>query len=110
LIYPVLAPSYSVEFNTSIENSQEQKLHTPYSENILNDIKQQLAPGWSTVNIVILVALFTFSMWPIALLFLAYILWGAKVGLDLSQPETIKAFGRRLTNAFRAGIDAFSKG
>ena len=74
----------------------------------MNDIKQQLAPSWSTVNIIIVVLLFIMS-WPVALIFLAYILWGSKVGLDLGRPETIKVFGRRLNNAFRAGIDAFSK-
>ena len=75
----------------------------------MNDIKQQLAPSWSTVNVVIAVFLMLMA-WPVALLFIAYILWGSKLGLDLSRPETIKAFGRRLSNAFRAGIDAFSKG
>ncbi|MFT6305791.1 MAG: hypothetical protein ACI9JP_001338 [Granulosicoccus sp.] len=80
-----------------------------YSENGLNDIKQQLAPGWSTVNIIIMVVLFIMS-WPVALVFLAYVLWGNKVGLDFSRPETLKVFGRRLSNAFRAGIEAFTKG
>lgn len=75
----------------------------------MNDLKQQLAPGWSTVNIVITVLLFMFS-WPFALVFLAYVLWGHKVNLDLSRPETITAFGRRLSAAFKAGIDSFSKG
>ena len=75
----------------------------------MNDIKTQLAPSWSTVNIAITVLLGIMA-WPLALIFIAYVLWGAKVGLDLGRPETIKAFGRRLSNAFRAGIEAFSKG
>lgn len=75
----------------------------------MDDIKQQLAPSWSTVNIIIMVVLFIMS-WPVALVFLAYVLWGTKVGLDLGRPETLKAFGVRLSNAFRAGIEAFSKG
>ena len=75
----------------------------------MNDIKQQLAPSWSTVNIVISVVLL-YLAWPLALLFVAYVLWGSKVGLDLGRPETLKAFGRRLSNAFKAGIEEFSKG
>ena len=75
----------------------------------MDDLKQQLAPGWSTVNIVILVLLFMFS-WVIGLIFLAYVLGGHKVNLDLSRPETITAFGRRVSTAFKAGIDSFSKG
>lgn len=74
----------------------------------MDDIKQQLAPSWSTVNIIIVVVLFIMS-WPVALIYLAYVLWGAKVGLDLGRPETLKAFGQRLSNAFRAGIEAFTK-
>ena len=46
----------------------------------MDDLKQQLAPGWSTVNIVILVLLFMFS-WVMALIFLAYVLGGHKVNL-----------------------------
>ena len=75
----------------------------------MNDLKQQLAPGWSTVNIVITVVLFLIS-WPLGLIYGAYVLWGQKVGLDLSQPETLTVFGRRVANAFKAGIDTFSKG
>jgi hypothetical protein len=75
----------------------------------MHDIKQQLAPSWSTVNIVIAVFLLIMA-WPVALVFIAYVLWGSKVGLDLGRPETLKAFGRRLRNAFRAGLEAFSKG
>jgi len=74
----------------------------------MNDIKQQLAPGWSTVNVVIAIMLFLIS-WPLAALFVAYILWGGKVGLDLSRPETISAFGVRIATAFKAGIDTFKK-
>ena len=78
-------------------------------ENQMNDIKQQLAPGWSTVNVVISVLLMIMS-WPLALVFVAYVLWGSKIGLDLSRPETIKTFGKRLSNAFRAAVESFSKG
>ena len=75
----------------------------------MNDIKQQLAPSWSTVNIILTVVLILLS-WPLAALFVAYVLWGNKVGLDLSRPETISAFGKRVVTAFKAGIDAFNKG
>ena len=74
----------------------------------MNDIKQQLAPGWSTVNIVISVLLVLIS-WPIALLFVAYVLWGNKVGLDLGRPETLKTFWKRIKVSFKAAVDAFSK-
>lgn len=74
----------------------------------MNDIKQQLAPSWSTVNVAI-VALLFIMYWPLGLVYVAYILWGSKVGLDISRPETLKAFSRRVSNAVRAGIDAFSK-
>lgn len=75
----------------------------------MQDIKQQLAPSWSTVNIIIAVVLLIMS-WPVALLFIAYVLWGSKVGLDLSQPATIKVFGARVSSAFRAAVDTFKKG
>jgi len=75
----------------------------------MNDLKQQLAPGWSAVNVAITVLLVLIS-WPLALLYVAYILWGQKVDLDLSRPETLVAFGRRIATAFKAGIDSFSKG
>jgi hypothetical protein len=74
----------------------------------MNDFKQQLAPGWSGVNIGIVVILSLIS-WPFALVMVAYILWGQKVGLDLGKPETLATFGRRIATAFKAGIDAFSK-
>ncbi len=74
----------------------------------MNDLKQQLAPGWSTVNIIIIVVLFTLS-WPLALIYLAYVLWGQKVRLDLSKPETVATFGRRVVSACKAGIDSFTK-
>lgn len=76
----------------------------------MNDIKQQLAPGWSTVNIVLVAVLFLAGWWPLALIMVAYVLWGSKVGLDLSRPETLSTFGRRIAAAFKAGLDSFSKG
>ncbi len=75
----------------------------------MNNFKQQLAPGWSGVNIGISVVLFLVGLWPLGLLMIAYILWGQRVGLDLSRPETLGVFWKRLTSAWRAGIDAFTK-
>lgn len=75
----------------------------------MNNITQQLAPSWSTVNIAITVVLFLMA-WPFALIMIAYILWGQKLGLDFSKPGSLAIFGRRVATAFRAGIDSFTKG
>ncbi|NND92987.1 MAG: DUF2852 domain-containing protein [Granulosicoccus sp.] len=74
----------------------------------MNDFKQQLAPGWTPVNIGLVVILFMLA-WPLGLMMIAYIVWGEKLRLDLSRPETLSAFGRRVSAAFRAGLDTFSK-
>ena len=76
----------------------------------MNDFKQQLAPSWSAVNLVITAVLFLIGWWPLSLIMIAYILWGSKVGLDLSRPETVRAFIRRISVAVKAGLDSFSKG
>lgn len=68
----------------------------------MNDFRAQLAPGWSGVNVGILVVLFVFAF-PLGLLMLAYLLWGGRLGLDLGRPETFAREGRRLTGAFGAG-------
>jgi hypothetical protein len=74
----------------------------------MNDFKQQLAPGWSAVNIGLTVILFLIG-WPLGLLMLAYIIWGQRLGLDLGRPETLAVFWKRIAAAFRAGLDSFSK-
>ena len=76
----------------------------------MNDFKQQLAPSWSAVNLVITAVLFLIGWWPLSLIMIAYIIWGNKVGLDLSRPETVTAFIRRISVAIKAGMDSFSKG
>lgn len=76
----------------------------------MNDFKQQLAPGWSAVNLVITALLFMMGLWPLSLIMIAYIVWGSKVGLDLSRPQTVSAFIRRISVAVKAGLDSFSKG
>ena len=73
----------------------------------MNDLKQQLVPGWTAVNIGIIVVLMLFSLWPLSLLMVAYIIFGQKVGLDLSRPETLRTFGRRIGHAWRAAVNAF---
>ena len=79
-----------------------------YSDGLpVNDLKQQLAPGWSAVNIAIVVVLFIIDLWPFALLMLAYIIWGHKAGLDLSRPATFGTFAKRLGIAWRAAIQTF---
>jgi len=72
----------------------------------VNDFKQQLAPGWSPVNIGITVVLYLLA-WPFALLMVAYIIWGNKAGLDLSQPATLGVFVRRIGVSWKAAVDAF---
>ena len=62
-----------------------------------NSIRSQLAPGWTPLNILIMVALFVFVWWPFGLLMLAYILFGANLGLNLAEPATFKEAFARLT-------------
>lgn len=68
----------------------------------MNDLKPQLAPGWSGVNIALLVVLFLVAA-PLGLLMLAYILLGARLGLDLSRPHTFVSAWDRLVGAWKAG-------
>ena len=71
------------------------------------DLKQQLAPGWTPVNIGIGVVLFMVS-WPLAVIMIAYIVWGEKAGLDLGRPATFGVFGKRLAAAWKAAMASFS--
>lgn len=68
----------------------------------MSDLRSQLAPGWSGVNIGLLVVLFIIG-WPLGLLMLGYILQGQKLGLHLGRPETLTAAFSRLSNAWKAG-------
>lgn len=74
----------------------------------MNNLREQLAPGLSGVNIGITVLLVLMA-WPLALLMLAYIFFGQKVGVDLGRPATLATFLGRLKTAVRAGIEAFKK-
>jgi ABC-type Fe3+ transport system permease subunit len=67
----------------------------------MNDIKSQLLPGWSPVNIGLLVLFFIFFK-LFALLMLGYIVFGARLGLDLTRPETFKALWGRVSTAWKS--------
>lgn len=73
----------------------------------MSDLKQQLVPNWTPVNIGIIIVLMLLSLWPLSLLMVAYIVFGQKVGLDLSRPATLRTFGRRIGQAWRAAVNAF---
>lgn len=72
----------------------------------MNDLRAQLSPGWSPVNIGLTVILL-FIFWPLAALMVAYVIWGKRLGLDLSKPGSVGAFGGRLKRAWRAAKAAF---
>lgn len=74
----------------------------------LDNIRSQLAPGWTMVNIVLLVVLF-FLAWPLGLLMIAYILGGHSLGVNLGQPETFSVAFGRMANAVRAGVAEFNR-
>ena len=75
----------------------------------MNDLRAQLAPGWSGVNVAITVVLFLMA-WPLGLAMIAYIVWGDRLGLNLARPETLSAFGGRLRNAWQAGSASWGRG
>jgi len=75
----------------------------------MNDLRAQLAPGWSGVNIALTVVLFLLA-WPLGLLMIGYIVWGRGLGLDFSRPETLSTFGSRLARAWRAGTESWRRG
>ena len=66
----------------------------------MSDLRSQLAPGWSSVNIGITIVLFLLA-WPLAMIMIAYIIWGRQLNLDFSRPETISAFSGRIGNAIQ---------
>ncbi len=68
----------------------------------MNDLKSQLLPGWSPLNIGILVVLF-FVFKLLALLMLGYIIFGARLGLDLRRPDTFRSLWTRISDAWKAG-------
>lgn len=67
----------------------------------MNGFRSQLSPGWSGVNIALMVVLFVIA-WPLGLLMIAYIVWGRQLGLDFARPETLSTFGGRLRRAWHA--------
>ena len=75
----------------------------------MNDWRSQLSPGWSGVNVALVVVLFLFA-WPLGLVMIGYIVWGRRLGLDVGRPETLSAFGARLSHAWRAGSESWGSG
>lgn len=73
----------------------------------MNDLRAQLVPSWSGVNIAIMVLLFI-TIAPLGILMLGYIIWGRQLGLDLSQPQSFAAAGARLVKAFGAAKQSWS--
>lgn len=71
-----------------------------------SDIRSQLAPSWTPVNIGILVVLFLIST-LLGLIWLGYILGGRHLGLDFSQSDSIKQTGQKIKRSFRAAIASF---
>jgi hypothetical protein len=74
---------------------------------IPDNIRSQLAPGWSGVNIAIMVVLLIF-MFPLGVLMIGYILLGDALGVDLGRPETFATLFRRIGRAFDAGMTEFN--
>ena len=73
----------------------------------MNELRAQLVPSWSGVNIGIMILLFI-TVAPLGILMLGYIIWGKKLGLDLSQPQSFVAAGGRLGTAFGAAKQSWS--
>jgi hypothetical protein len=72
-----------------------------------NELLSQLSPGWSGVNIALMVVLFM-MFWPLGLLMVGYIIWGRSLGLNLRQPETFARAGSKLSQAFRVGVHSLN--
>lgn len=74
----------------------------------MNDLKQQLAPGWSPVNIGLTVVLM-WAIWPLGIMMVVYNVWGHKLNLDLRRPATFSHLSKRLFNALKAAKENFLK-
>lgn len=72
----------------------------------MDNLKEQLAPGWSPVNIGLVVVLFILSPF-LAVLMIAYIVFGKRLNLDLGNLSTFSTFAKRLGGAAKAAIEAF---
>ena len=72
-----------------------------------NELLTQLSPGWSGVNIALMVVLLM-VFWPFGLLMVGYIVWGRSLGLNLRQPETFVRAGSKLSQAFRVGFQSLN--
>lgn len=72
-----------------------------------DSLKSQLAPGWSPVNIVLMIFAF-WVFWPLGLAMLAYILKGADFGVDLRQPGSFVPFFRNAGDYARNTFNKFN--
>jgi len=72
-----------------------------------DELRAQLSPGWSPVNIALVVIL-TWLFLPFGLAMIAYILWGDRVGLDFSQPGAFGRLAQKLKQALRGAVEGFS--
>jgi len=73
------------------------------------DLKSQLAPGWSPVNIALMLFCLWF-FWPLGLAMIAYIVKGAEFGLDLRSPGSFVPFFKDLADVARDTFNKFKKG
>lgn len=73
----------------------------------MNDLRSQLSPSWSLVNIALTVVLFLIA-WPLGLLMVAYVVFGAKIGIDLAHPGSLSTFWTRIKQSWRAARASFS--
>lgn len=74
---------------------------------IPDNIRSQLAPGWSGLNIAIMIVALIF-VFPLGVLMIGYILLGDSLGVDLGRPETFTRLFQRIGRAFDAGMAEFN--
>lgn len=72
----------------------------------MTDIRSQLAPGWSGVNIALVVVGFLIG-WPLGILMLVYIVFGEQLNINLADPTSLRAFGSRIALAWQAACTSW---
>lgn len=72
----------------------------------LSEIRAQLAPSWTPVNIGILVVFFLISTF-LGILWLGYILGGRYIGLDLSQSGSVQSTFEKAKRSGKAAMASF---
>ena len=73
----------------------------------IQTLRTQLAPQWSGVNIAIIVVLYLISL-PLALIMIAYVVWGRKLDLNLARPQSFVTAGTRLSKAMSRALSDLS--